>query len=389
MKFSDIIGQTDLIKILKKNIDTGRVAHAQLFEGETGRGTLALAIAYVQYLNCNSKQFGDSCGVCSSCKKISSLQHPDLHFVYPVNKSDKAVNMSKTQPPTSDNFIDSWREFISESTPNGYVTQNSWYDFIKLNSKTIKPTINKLEADLILKKLTLKPTDSEFTMIIIWLPERMNESAANTLLKQFEEPVTNALFLFVTEDSSKIIKTIISRTQSITIPPISQNDIEQYLKENVNLTATNDISLTARISNGSIPKAIENMSSEIGVTTKAFDIFVKLMRYCYQRQHLQLLNWVDEFTNLDKENVDTFFSVAIETLRYSYMENIGLPELNISNKSERGFISKFYPYVSSQNIEQLIDNLEKASFDLYRNGNPKIVMTHFALSTTKLISPLK
>lgn len=389
MRFSEIIGQENIITFLKNNIDSGRIAHAQLFEGNTGYGALALSLAYVQYLNCKNKIDGDSCASCPSCKQISSLQHPDVHFVFPVNKSDKAVNLSKSSPIISDNLIDSWRKYLIEAHPPLYISPAGWYDFIELNSKTLQPLINKKEADMIIQKLTLKPVTSQYTTIIIWLPEKMNEAAANTLLKQFEEPVANALFLFVTEDSSKIIKTILSRTQSTTIAPIQKDCIQKYLVNNYPNKELQEIELIARISEGSLQKAIEYISNDETKTDESFESFKTLMRFCYQNKHLNLLGWVNDFADLTKEQMNIFFNSSIELLRYSYMKNIGLEALNLAFKEKREFIDNFFPFITAKNIEQLISEFEKASFHLSRNGNIKIIMTHFALSITKLINPTK
>lgn len=389
MRFSEIIGQQNIIKFLKNNIDSGRIAHAQLFEGSTGYGALALSLAYVQYLNCKNKTDGDSCAICPSCKQIASLQHPDVHFVFPVNKSDKAVNLSKSTPIVSDNLIDSWRKYLTQILPSLYISQAGWYDFIELSSKTLKPLINKKEADMIIQKLTLKPVESNYTTIIIWIPEKMNEAAANTLLKQFEEPVANALFLFVTEDSSKIIKTILSRTQSTIIPPIQKEYIQEYLRDNYPEKDEQEIELISRISEGSLQKAIEYISNDETKIDESFESFKTLMRFCYQNKHIHLLGWVNDFAELTKEQMNLFFISSIELLRYSYMENIGLGILNLAFREKRDFINKFFPFITAKNIEQLISELEKAAFHISRNGNIKIVMTHFALSITKLINPTK
>ena len=387
MKFSDIVGQQDVIRFLRRNIDSRRVAHAQLFEGQSGYGSLALALAYVQYLNCTNPTDGDSCGVCPSCQKIAILQHPDLHFVFPVNKTDKAVNLSKSAPPVSDNFMTLWREFFLSGVAPGYFDAGQWFEYIGLNSKTLQPIINKKEADSILNRLVLKPVDSKYVTVIIWLPEKMNEAAANTLLKQFEEPIANALFIFVTQDSSKIIKTILSRTQSITVPPIDGVSLSGFLEKN--FPENSDIATISNVSGGSITAALHNIGSQDGETDESFDMFKNLMRYCYQNKHLDLLDWVDSFDKLNKEQMDSFFGVSVEVLRFSYMENIGLPQLNLAYKEKKDFISKFYPFISSDNIERLIQEFQDASFHLSRSGHLKIVMTHFVLSITKLINAKK
>ena len=111
MRFADIIGQESLKKKLAENIDRGRISHAQLLTGEAGVGTLPLAIAYAQYLNCPNRKDGDSCGVCPSCRQISELAHPDLHFVFPVNKQGKKSG----EVILSSDFMPLWREIMGDT----------------------------------------------------------------------------------------------------------------------------------------------------------------------------------------------------------------------------------------------------------------------------------
>ena len=83
MQFKHIAGQAAVKQRLINTVNDNRVSHAQLFLGPEGSGSLALAIAYAQYLCCEDKQPNDSCGVCSACRKYQKLMHPDLHFSYP------------------------------------------------------------------------------------------------------------------------------------------------------------------------------------------------------------------------------------------------------------------------------------------------------------------
>ena len=87
MRFADVIGQEEVKAMLRRSVGEGRVSHAQLFTGDSGRGTLPLALAYVQYINCTDRHDGDSCGRCPSCIKMAELVHPDVHFVFPTNTS--------------------------------------------------------------------------------------------------------------------------------------------------------------------------------------------------------------------------------------------------------------------------------------------------------------
>ena len=206
MRFKDIIGHETLKRHLAESIDKGRISHAQLFSGAAGVGTLPLAIAYAQYLNCTSRHDGDSCGVCPSCIKMQQLAHPDLHFVFPVNKQGKKSG----EVVLSADFLPLWREVVAES--GGYFTRQEWYDRLDLG-KTLRGMISAREADEIIRRLQFKSFESEYKITIIWQPETMNEEAANKILKILEEPWDKTLFILVSERTDLLLPTIISRTQ--------------------------------------------------------------------------------------------------------------------------------------------------------------------------------
>ena len=175
MRFSEVIGQRELKRHLVRGVDTGRVSHAQLFTGRPGAGALPLALAYVQYLNCTHRRDGDSCGECPNCRQIAGLAHPDLHFVFPVNKQGKKSG----EAILSDDFMPLWRQVVSER--NGYFSPQEWYDRLDLG-RTLKGAISAREADGIIRKLAFKSFAAEYKCVIVWLPETMNEEAANMIL---------------------------------------------------------------------------------------------------------------------------------------------------------------------------------------------------------------
>lgn len=385
MQFKDILAQDFIIGQLKNNIDRNRIAHAQLLEGKNGYGLFPITISYLQYLNCKNRVDGDSCAVCASCQKISKLEHPDIHFIFPVNRSKTAENISKTDSPISDNFINKFREYSLNRELPLYIDEKSWYDAIELDSKNSQPIINKKEADTILEKLSYKPIESKYLTFVIWLPERLNDSAANTLLKQFEEPVNNALFLFLSEDSSKIIKTILSRTQLTSIPPIDNDSIFYFLKKRFSSRDEKDLKMISKLSHGDLLESL-GLCNESSDDSTSFELFKELMRACYQNNHLKLLDWVDGFSELDREGMKAFFTESVDLFRSSYFETINIPDFNTSYSVKREFLTKFHPFINSSNIESLIENFEEAYFQITRNGNTKIIMTHFVLNITKLIN---
>ena len=146
MRFADIIGNADVAKALANMADSGRVAHAMLMYENEGCGALALALAYVQYLNCSNHIDGDSCGECPSCRQMAKLIHPDVHFVFPVNKGPK----SSDDKPTSESYISYWREL---AIADPYFTEADLQKAIGIESRN--GLIAVAEAKNIINRLSL------------------------------------------------------------------------------------------------------------------------------------------------------------------------------------------------------------------------------------------
>ena len=220
MRFADVIGQEEVKAMLRRSVGEGRVSHAQLFTGDSGRGTLPLALAYVQYINCTDRHDGDSCGRCPSCIKMAELVHPDVHFVFPTNTS-----RSGSQKPMSDAFLPQWREAVL--TTGGYFDEQMWYGRIGLDNQ--QGLIAKREADEIIRKLSFKAFEAEYKAVVIWLPEKMGVEASNGLLKILEEPWDKTLFLLVSVAPQMLLPTILSRVQEVGVPPVGADDMERWL----------------------------------------------------------------------------------------------------------------------------------------------------------------
>lgn len=382
MQFKDVIGQQEVKQKLISSVERGRVSHAQLFVGDEGVGALPLAIAYAQYLNCPHRYDGDSCGVCPSCYQIGQLAHPDLHFVFPVNTPK---GKSSSEKPISSRFMPQWRELVSST--GGYFNEQMWYEALEIDNK--QGNISTFEADEIIRALSFKSFESEYKIVLIWLPERMNIPAANKLLKILEEPWDKTLFLMVSQSPDKLLPTIISRTQGITIPAIEQADLAAWLMSHKNLTEA-DADKIARLSRGNLLEAdryLQAISS--GAGTEAFDLFVKLMRLSYENRHMELLEWAETVAVMGREEQKRLMSNSIRLIRDSYMMTAGVPEISYLFGKEYEFCKKFAPYVNNSNVEQLVAEMELVIRQVGQNGNPKLIFPHFALTVSKLIGPVK
>ena len=378
MRFSDIIGQEELKSHLTDSIDKGRISHAQLFTGIAGAGTLPLAIAYAQYLNCPNRKDGDSCGVCPSCQQIAQSAHPDVHFIYPVNKQGKKSG----EVVLSAEFLPQWREIMSQS--GGYFTRQEWYDKLDLG-KTLQGMISAKEADEIIRRLSFKSFQSQYKVVIIWQAETMNEEAANKILKILEEPWENTVFLLVAERGDLLLKTILSRTQETSVPRLKVEDLvslsgaSEQERRNMARLAAGDVIQMRRMVQGEGDELRE----------ECFDLFCRLMRLSYNDKHLELLDWADEVAQLSREQQRPMLTHSARLLREAYMLHAGLGRISYLWGEEAKFCNNFAPFIGNQNIEILISEIESAMRQINQNGNARIVFTHFALAVSKQINRLK
>ncbi|MBP3547455.1 MAG: DNA polymerase III subunit delta [Alistipes sp.] len=381
MRFRDIIGHDELKRRLAEQVDAGRVSHAQLFTGEAGYGSLPLALAYVQYLFCPNRHAGDSCGECPSCRQISDLAHPDLHWVFPVNKREKKSN----EAVVSDLFLDKWREIWREK--EGIFSADEWYSMLDLG-KTMKGLITAKESEEIIRKLQFKSFSSTFKAMIIWLPEAMNQEAANKILKILEEPWDGTLFILVSEHPELLLQTITSRTQEVSVGRIDVATLERIAIAAGKGEA--EARNMARLAGGSIIELRELMRGETDeMRAQSFELFTRLMRLGYNDKHLELFEWADDMTTLTREAQRQFFLHAVRLLRESYMIHAGLGSISYLWGEEEKFCRNFAPYIGNQNIEILVDEIERAMLQIMQNGSPRIVFTHFALAVSKQINRLQ
>lgn len=381
MRFADIIGQEDLKRHLARSVDAGRVSHAQLFTGASGYGSLALAVAYVQYLCCRHRREGDSCGECPDCKQIEALAHPDLHLVFPVNKQGKKSG----EAMLSDEFLPQFRALFAER--RGYFSSQEWYDRLDLG-KTLKGMISAREADEMIRKLSFKSYEADYKAMLIWLPETMNEEASNKILKILEEPWERTVFLLVSEQPDRLLPTILSRTQEVSVPRIAPEILEREAASR-GITDPTQARNMARLSGGDLLE-LEHLAAgeNEGLRKEYFDLFCGLMRLSYNDKHLELIGWAEEVAQLSREQQRGFLRNAARLLRESFMLHAGLGEIGYLWGEELSFCSKFAPFVGTQNIEPLIAEIERAGAQIAQNGNPTIVFTHFALTVSKMIKHL-
>lgn len=371
MFFRDIIGQSEIKQRLLNTVSSNRISHAQLFFGQEGFGALPLTLAYAQFIHCTNRGETDSCGECPSCQKHAKLVHPDLHFVFPVAIS-KDVRVST-------HVIAQWREALLE---NAYLTLDEW--FAKLDADNKQPVIGTDESGEILRKLSLTTFEGEYKIMIIWLAEKMNTTAANKLLKILEEPPDKTLFLVVTENEDQLLRTIVSRTQLMKVRAIADADLRAALVSRHELSESDAEKITFQ-ADGSYSAARQILErNEQAVFNLA--TFQKWMRASLKFDAAKVLDAVDDLAGVGRERQKNFLSYALTLVRESLIFNYADKSLVRMSGEELAFISKFAPFIHAANGEKFIEELNKASMHVERNGSPKMIFLDLSFKANELLN---
>ena len=370
--FSDVIGNELAKKSLENSLAQKRVSHSQLFLGPKGSGALPLAIAFARLLICQNTKDNSNCNI-----KISKFQHPDLHFVYPVSQTNSVKSKA-----VSENFINEWREFL---TSNAYGDLIEWYNKIGVENKQAK--IGKDEANEIIKKVSLKPFEGGWKCVIVWMAEKMNSSATNKLLKIVEEPPKQTLFLFVCETTDNLLDTLVSRCQITQLFSPKPKEIEKSLMKKG--YSESDSKRATSLSGGNYSIAISVVKGNYThkVFEESFQIWVRLAFKVKSNLEslLELIDWSNKISKQGRENQKSFLIFCTEYFRQAFLTNNNLDHLTNFEKNSNFNFSGFSRYITSNNIEEIHNELEMAYSQIESNGNPNIIFSDLSLKLTKLL----
>ena len=373
MKFSSVIGHSEVKNRLIHSAKERRVSHALLFLGPEGGGNLPMAIAFAQYLICEAPSETDSCGICAGCKKLEKLVHPDVSFSYPVAPKDK---ISK---PRSIDFAPQWRK---EVVDNPYLSYNEWMESLSLDNK--QGIISVHESADIVSRLSLKSVEAPYKIVIIWLAERMNDEAANKLLKIIEEPPDDTLFFLVAENHERLLNTIISRTQLIKVSRVNENDMLQVLTEKHGLDKIIARRIVHRADGdyNEAQKMLENDEADTDLNQK----FLLWMRNCHRLNIREINQLSQEFGGESRETQKNFLLHALSVTRECLLLNYGDRSLVRLEGKDLEDIKRFAPFVNEKNIDSFSEELNKAHFHLERNANSKLLFTNLSFSMHGLLN---
>lgn len=372
MKFGDIIGNDAAKRQLRMMIDNDRIPHAILITGPQGIGKLAMARAAAQYLHCEHRVDGEPCGVCPSCRQHQTFNHADTFYSFPVVKG------KSNSKPTSDDYITEWKHFLAENPIENY---QNWLK--ELNNENAQPQIYASESSSIITKMSYASYSAKYKVLILWLPEKMNEECANKLLKIIEEPFPDSIFIMVSDNPKEILPTIFSRLQRIEMKRLSTDEVAKFLELNYRLSHQDAIAVAAP-ANGNIIEAQETVALD-GENKEFFENFMSLMRLAYSRDLKSLKKWSENVNGFKREKIKRFMQYLARMVRENYIYNMHHHELNYLNKSEEQFSSRFAPFINDANVERMIAEIERTEKDIQGNANGKIVLFDFAIKITILI----
>lgn len=343
-------------------VNTDRLPHALLLEGPEGIGKLSLARAFAQYIHCENRDpDGDACGQCQSCRLHEAMNHIDTQYVFPVVKLDGA-----NTAPVSDDFRQQWCDYLKGRT---YMDFQAWTAMF--GKKNAQPMTYVTESSALLHRLSFTSHVSRYKIVVWWLPERMNEEAANKLLKMIEEPFDDTLFIMVSDRPKEILPTIYSRVQRLQLKRLPDEIIAGYLKENYEISDSDALAI-AHIAEGNAMKAEEalNQSKE---SAENFDMFVRLMRLAYQRNVSALRDWSDELAGMGRDREIRFYDYAMRLIRENFVYNFQVPEISYMTGTEQQFSTRFARFINEGNVEKIMSTFERARTDIAGNANGKIV----------------
>jgi DNA polymerase III subunit delta' len=370
MGFDQILGQARTKAFLRQLADNDRVPHALLFLGATGSGTLALAVAFAQFLQCEKRNaaadgglFGDdavekipitdACGVCPACRKAAIYAHPDIHYAYPTVGTNAV----------STDFVKEWRGFLSE-TPYG--DANTWLQRLGADNK--QGNINKEECNAIIKKLSLKAFEGRYKILVMWLPEYLGKEG-NRLLKLIEEPPEQTIFLLAAENQEMILNTILSRCQLIKTDLLSDDEVTAGLIQKRQLDEARARQI-AFLAHGNLGTALELADNPENDDAR---LFLEWLRKCWRGQGVELVKWTDEVAGLGRENQKQFLQYGLHFLReLLVMVGTGVTELRL-HPDELSTAHNMAKILTFEKIGHIATLLNDNVYYIERNANPKIL----------------
>lgn len=398
MLFKDVIGQKEIKKHLVEIVQQNRLSHALLFTGKEGSGALPLAMALASFIslagssnnqieerNSGEASLSETNSISkatifsqalsqwdavdawleqhTSFSKVKDMVHPDIHYSYPV------ITKKSGTPPISTDYIHEWRKFFSLYP---YSNIYDWLQFIGADNK--QGNITAQECNDIIRKLNFKSFESEYKILIMWMPEYLGNEG-NKLLKLIEEPPSNTLFILVTENESQILPTILSRTQLVRVPALETKDLEYALVDRAKVQKDQARKI-ASVAEGNYREALQLLQH-------AGEDWESLLRdwlnAILKSGPVAQVKWVEEISKLGRERQKQFLRYFNHLLEQAIRLRIMEGSISLENEiftmpdNERDFAERLNQIADISQQKIIVEELDNASYYIERNAHAKML----------------
>lgn len=318
LSFQDIIGHEQIKEHFQKAIESHKVSHAYILNGEAGMGRKSLANAFTLTLLCE-KGRSEPCMECHACKQVLSGNHPDL--IYVTHEKPNSIG------------VDDIREQINDT-------------------------------------IMVRPYSSYYKIYIVDEAEKMTQQAQNALLKTIEEPPSYAIIILLTTNQEAFLPTILSRCVQLKLKPLKDFVVKSYLTESMQVPEA-DAEVYAAFARGNLGKAISIASSE------DFKLLhqevLHLLKHVKDMDISELLDYIRK---LKEDNLDIYECLDFmqlwyrDVLLYKVTKDMNL----LIFKDEYKMINELSKNSGYDGLERILESIDKAKARLDANVNMELAM---------------
>lgn len=315
--FDSVVGNRQIKEHFEKAIQLNKISHGYILNGEDGMGKMELAKAFAQMVQCEGTG-KKPCMVCHSCKQFLSGNHPDIIYVRHEKPGVIGVDDVRTG----------------------------------------------INGDIV-----IKPYSSPYKIYIVDEAEKMSVQAQNALLKTIEEPPSYAIILLLTANAKGFLPTILSRCMVLNLKPISDEEMENYLRKQG--VSEERINTVIKFSRGNVGKAMRMVQSD------SFTIMVGQIMTLLKRADQMSINEVLEFVSI-LTGYKLEIKDCLDFMQMWYRDVLMLKATNDLNlllfKEEYGAIRDVANKKSYETIEKMIQAIDTAKRRLDANVNFELTM---------------
>ncbi|MDT7542665.1 MAG: polymerase subunit delta [Acidobacteriota bacterium] len=341
--FDRLVGNRRAKEVLRRMLKQGRVPGALLFAGEESVGKFQFAIELAKALNCLQPRGVEACDRCSACLRIPK-------FAPPPSQDDKERGKHIA-----------WSEH-----------QDVGWARLERSFITVE------QAREVERESNYRPREGRARVFIIGPAERMNDNAANALLKTLEEFAPTSHLILVTSRPASLLPTIRSRCQTIRFAPLTATEIEEHLKSN-KLRAGEDARLVSRLARGRLGEALDlNLDAYRERRTLMLGVLESLLST--PADNVRLLRATEELS--DAKRKDDFVPQldALATLIHdAWMLSLN-PRAEIVNDDVRERLARPASMLPSERAARWLSQIEELRSRLAVNVNRRAATDSLFLS---------